>query len=311
MTTPRILVVSPCRDEESHVRSTIASVVSQSLVPACWVIVDDGSTDATPEILEGASREHPFIQVHQRQTRSRRVGAGVVEAFNEGVATVDLAAFDYVCKLDADLELPPSYFEKMVREMDAEPRLGNFSGKVYLRLEDGRLVYERMGDENAIGAAKFYRRSCFEDIEGFAPHAGWDGIDGHMCRLRGWIARSEDREDIRIVHRRLMGSSHKNIWHGRARWGLAKWYMGSAWYYMLFVAGYRMMERPFLLGGLAILYGYIKAWLTRKPRFEYPGFRRHLRIWERACLLRGKSRVTDEFHQSLSSRPKSGDAHPG
>lgn len=300
---PRILIISPCRDEASHVGATIASVANQTLVPACWIIVDDGSTDATPDILANAAKAHPFIRIHQRTSRSRRVGAGVVEAFNEGLATVDVSSFEYLCKLDADLELPPTYLETMVREMEVQPRLGNFSGKVYLRLDDGRLVYERMGDENAIGAAKFYRRTCFQEIEGFAPHAGWDGIDGHMCRLRGWIARSEDRADIRIIHRRLMGSSHKSIWHGRTRWGLAKWYMGSAWYYMLAVGVYRMAERPFIVGGLGILFGYIRAAIMRAPRYYYPGFRSHLRRWELASLIRGKRRVAEEFHERILNAP--------
>lgn len=309
---PRILVVSPCRDEQEHVGATIASIAGQSLPPACWVIVDDGSTDDTPRILEEASREHPFIKVVHKTSKARRVGAGVIEAFCEGLASVELSGFDYVCKLDADLELPADYFKIMVEEMDREPRLGNFSGKVYLRLDDGRLVYERMGDENAIGAAKFYRRACFEEIGGFVAHAGWDGIDGHMCRLKGWIAKSEDREDIRIVHRRLMGSSHKNIWHGRARWGMAKWYMGSSWYYLLAVCAYRMAERPFVVGGLAILYGYFRAALTGTPRYYHPGFRRHLRAWELASLLRGKRRVADEFHARVqqSHRDGSTDVQP-
>jgi hypothetical protein len=206
---------------------------------------------------------------------------------------------NFLCKLDADLELPPRYFQRCFEEFGRDPHLGNFSGKVYLRDPDGSLHLERMGDENAIGAAKLYRADCFADIGGFVRHAGWDGIDGHMCRLRGWVARSADEPDLRIIHRRLMGSSHLSIAHGRRRWGLAKWYMGSSLPYMLAVAAYRLAERPYIRGGLWILQGYLQAMLAKKPRLETPGFRKHLRRYEWASLLRGKSRTADRYHDRI------------
>lgn len=300
----RLLVISPCRDEQGHLEACIASVAAQSLRPDLWVIVDDGSTDRTSGILAEAAARHPFIRVLRRDDRGdRSVGAGVVEAFYAGLESLPpespRQSFEFICKLDADLELPARYFELCVREMRRDPRLGNFSGKVYLRDDDGTLHPERMGDENAIGAAKFYRSACFEDIGGFVRHAGWDGIDGHLCRLKGWIARSADEPDLRIIHRRLMGSSHRSIAHGRRRWGLAKWYMGSSLPYMLAVAAYRMAERPRILGGLWILEGYIRAMLSRTPRLETPGFRAHLRRYEWRSLLRGKARTAEQFHAMI------------
>ena len=185
--------------------------------------------------------------------------------------------------------LPPAYFQTVVAAMRDEPRLGNYSGKEYHRLSSGELILERMGDENAIGAAKFYRVACYNDIGGFARGVGWDGIDGHMCRRMGWIAKSEDREELRIIHRRLMGSSHKGVFHGRARWGRGKWFMGSAWYYMLAVAVYRSVERPYVIGALGLLYGYATAALGRNPRYGDAAFRRVLRTFERDVLFRGRT----------------------
>jgi len=187
--------------------------------------------------------------------------------------------------------------------MKADPYLATCSGKTYIE-DGGTLVYERHGDENSIGAAKFYRMSSFLAIGGFVREVGWDGIDGHMCRLKGWVARSVDEPELRIIHRRLMGSSHVSIAHGRRRWGLAKWYMGSSLPYMLAVAAYRLAERPFILGGLWIMQGYLQAMLARKPRLETPGFRAHLRRYEWASLLRGKSRTARAFHDRLrATRP--------
>lgn len=309
---PTYAIISPCRDEADHIEACIASIAAQTIPPTLWVIVDDGSTDRTPEILAQAAAKHAFIRVVRRENRGQRsVGPGVIEAFYAGLDSITQhfapgtqhSSFDYLCKLDADLELPPTYFQRCIAEMDRDPHLGNFSGKVYLRDPDGSLHYERMGDENAIGAAKFYRTACFNDINGFVRHAGWDGIDGHMCRLRGWVARSIDDPELRIIHRRLMGSSHVSVAHGRRRWGLAKWYMGSSIPYMLAVATYRLAERPYIMGGLWILQGYLQSMLARKPRLETPGFRAHLRRYEWRSLLRGKSRTADAYHARIRQNP--------
>ncbi len=302
------VVITPCRNEEDHIDATIRSITGQTIPPKVWVIVDDGSSDRTPDILRKASAEHPMIQVVRREDRGgRSVGPGVIEAVYAGLETVDLDDFEYLCKFDADLEVDPGYFEGIIRRMEEDPLLGNFSGKVYFRDEDGTLSYERMGDENAIGAAKFYRVACFQEIGGFVRQLSWDGIDGHMCRMNGWIAMSRDLPEFRIIHRRLMGSSHLSVWEGRKRWGRGKWYLGSAWYYVLAVSAYRVFEKPFFIGGLGILFGYGGAAMRRLPRFPDTGFRAHLRRHELRSLLRGKRRAT-EF---LNERIRAEAAEPG
>ncbi|HWA38234.1 MAG TPA: glycosyltransferase [Burkholderiales bacterium] len=294
------LLISPCRDEEEYMRRTLDTVLAQSRLPALWVIVDDGSTDRTPQILAEYAAKHSFIRVVRRDNRGRRaVGPGVIEAFYAGAATVNLDDYDYVCKLDLDLELPPRYFETLIGEMERDPRLANFSGKPYLRTAEGELVSERMGDENAVGMTKFYRVTAFQDIGGFVQQVSWDGIDGHMCRMKGWMARSEDRPELRFVHLRQMGSSQQSLWVGRLRWGFGKYFMGSAFYYVAAVALYRMLERPYVIGGLGILWGYTKAMLSRGPRFEAPGFRRFLRQYELRSLLLGKRRAMALFDRRI------------
>lgn len=293
----RFVLLSPCRNEEQFMRHTLESVVRQSVPPATWVIVDDGSTDRTPQILAEYAARYPFIRVVRRGDRGRRaVGPGVVEAFYAGLAGVQLADYAYLCKLDMDLELPATYFERVIEEMEKDPGLGNFSGKVYLRGADGSLVAERTGDENAIGAAKFYRTACFQAIGGFVREVCWDGIDGHMCRMKGWTARSEDRPELRIVHLRQTGSSEHSLWAGRMRWGFGKYFMGSAPYYVAAVALYRMFEKPYVVGGCGILWGYLRAMLAGAPRFEHREFRRHLRRFELSSLVLGKRRALRRSH---------------
>ena len=293
----KYVLITPCRNEEGYIEATIRTIGEQSVLPAKWVIVDDGSTDATPQILADAAAKFRFIQVVQRNDRGvRSVGPGVIEAFYDGLSYVDLDDYDYLCKLDADLELPPTYFEHLMKQFESDPLLGTKSGKIYMRVGD-ELVHEFHGDENSIGAAKFYRVSCFKDIGGFVREVCWDGIDGHLCRMKGWIASSEDEPETHIIHLRQMGSSYQSIWTGRKRWGRGKWFMGSAWYYVLAASIFRAFERPYIVGGLGIYTGYLKAMFTGVKRFDEPGFRRCLRRFELRSLLVGKSKAVREFDQ--------------
>lgn len=287
-------LITPCRDEAAFLRSTLDTVAAQTIPPALWVIVDDGSTDETPAILDEAARAHAFVHViHRKDRGARAVGPGVVEAFYEGLAHVDLRELDFVCKLDGDLELPPRYFERAMERMDADLYLGNLSGKLFERLRDGRLREERTGDENAVGPAKLYRVECFQEIGGFVREVAWDGIDGHLCRMNGWIAASVDDPEMRIVHLRPMGSSQQNIHVGRRRWGRGKYFMGSAPYYVLASALYRTLQPPWVVGGANLAWGYLRAALEGHPRYANPACRRYLRRFERDQLLFGRRRTLE------------------
>lgn len=296
-----LVLISPCRDEARYCRTTIESVLAQTVRPAQWAIVDDGSTDKTPTILAEYAAEHEWITVVRRKDRGRRaVGPGVVDAFYAGLATIDLDQFDYLCKLDLDVELPARYFETLIERMQAQPRLGTCSGKPYLREpESGRLLSERIGDEMSAGMTKFYRTTCFRDIGGFVREVSWDGIDCHYCRMKGWIAQSWDEPELRFMHLRQMGASHKGIWTGRIRWGRGKRFMGSSPLYALAVSVFRAVERPMLIGGLGILVGYFDAMVRRLPRYQDPEYRAFLRRYEHCSLLFGKRRTMERYHARI------------
>ncbi len=303
MSQTRFVVISPVRNEAGYLQRTIDSIMGQTLRPALWVIVDDGSSDDTPDIASRIASRHEWIRFYARPDRGRRaVGGGVIEAFYDGLSQVNLADYDYLCKLDGDLELPHRYFERVLEHFEAEPRLGTMSGKVYMRLSDGRLVSERIADDMSVGAMKFYRVACFRDIGGFQRVASWDGIDCHLCRMKEWLAYSSDEPDLRVVHLRQMGSSHKGIWTGRKRWGRGKYFMGSHPLYVLAVSVYRMMERPWIVGGLGIAVGYLAAMLRRQPRFDNTEGRKFLRRYELKCLFLGKSHVVARVHDSIRKR---------
>jgi poly-beta-1,6-N-acetyl-D-glucosamine synthase len=292
------LIISPCRNEADYVKKTLNSVIAQSIQPKLWVIVDDGSTDETPAILAEYALNHSFIKIVTRTDRGHRsVGPGVIEAFYAGYDTVDLSAFDFICKLDLDLIMPPNYFEILIQRMQENPRLGNCSGKPYfVDSNSGKLISEGCGDENAIGASKFYRRQCFEQIGGFIRQVMWDGIDGHRCRQLGWIAVSWDEPGLRFTHLRPMGSSQQSIITGRMRHGFGQYFMGTGLIYMLASSVYRMAHPPYVIGGMAMFWGYLSSLLKGLPRFDDEELVKFIRKYQWACLFKGKSKATAELN---------------
>lgn len=300
MARRRYVLISPCRDEAEHMRRTLESVMAQTFPPALWVVVDDGSTDLTPAILESYRARVPYLRVVRRADRGRRnVGPGVIEAFYAGLETVSLEEFDYVCKLDLDLDLPPRYFELLMDRMERDPRLGTSSGKPYfVDPRTGALVAEVCGDEMSVGMTKFYRVACFREIGGFVRQVMWDGIDCHRCRMLGWIAESVDDEGLRFVHLRPMGSSQKGIWTGRVRSGYGQYFMGTAPLYLLASAVFRLPKHPVLVGSIAMLWGYVSSAARGVARYEDAAFRDFLRRYQRACLRHGKQEATRRLNEA-------------
>lgn len=295
----RYVLITPCRDEAAYLRTTIESIAAQTVPPALWVIVDDGSTDETPAILEEAAKKYSYMKIIRREDRGKRaVGPGVIDAFYEGLSHVDLDNYDYLCKLDGDLELPDRYFERLMELCENDPWLGTVSGKLFLRYGD-KLVEERCGDENSVGPSKFYRVECFNDIGGFVRQVSWDGIDGHMCRMKGWVARSINEPDLQIIHLRRMGSSQVSFWTGRLRWGRGKYYMGSSLPYVLAASMYRLFERPFVISGIGIFCGYVQAIVRREQRYNDPAYLAHLRKYEWRALTGGKRRTMRQYHDEV------------
>jgi len=297
-------VITPCRNEAEYLQQTIDTMAVQSVLPTVWIIVDDGSTDETPAILERATKSYPFIRVVHRTDRGKRaVGPGVIEAFYDGLATINLDDYDYICKLDGDLLLPSRYFEILMERMESDSRLGTCSGKpYYLDPKTNRLVSEKCGDEMSVGMTKFYRVDCFRDIGGFVRQVMWDAIDCHTCRMKGWVACSWDESDIRFTHLRPMGSSHKGIFTGRMRHGFGQYFMGTGILYMSASAIYRMSRPPLIMGGLSMWLGYVSAMLKRSPRYEDLEFRRFLHRFQWQMLLHGKGKATDAIHQQIETR---------
>ena len=298
----RYVIVAPSRDEAATMRSTLDSLLAQTVPPSAVVFVDDGSSDATQEILADYLPRMPYLSVVRRVDRGvRKVGPGVVEAFNDGLATIDLSTVEFLCKLDMDLVLPPGYFAGLIAHMDRDPSIATCSGKPYFPdPATGALISEKIADEFSVGMTKFYRVEAWQAIGGFPTSIGWDGIDCHLCRMMGRKAVSFPDPDLQFVHLRPMGSSHRSLWHGRTRHGLGAWVMGTTPLFMLVSVVYRLNKRPFVIGAMGMLWGYLTSWFGGVKRFAPPGYLAFVRGYQLRALVIGRGRAAEAMRQQAA-----------
>jgi biofilm PGA synthesis N-glycosyltransferase PgaC len=248
------IIISAVRDEEKYIQKTIKSVVSQTIKPAAWVIVDDGSKDKTRDIIERHSQQYSWIKVLSLpDTGERRAGSGVIAAFNKGYVILEDLPSDFIVKLDGDLSFDDQYFEKIFSKFRGNPRLGIAAGWVY-DLINRRLRPHIYPKNHVRGCIKTYRRECFRDIGGLIPTLGWDGIDEMKARMNGW--ETESFKDLEVLHYRAMGSVG-GILRGRLRDARGACVMG---YHPLFMLGrcvFKMFfDKPYAIGGFAMLAGF-------------------------------------------------------
>jgi len=284
----KILIVSPVRNEGEYIEKTLESVVSQSVLPFKWIIVNDGSSDRTEELVRSYAERFPWIQLVNKPDRgARAVGPGVVEAFYYGLDMEVLDDYDFVCKMDGDISFGPDYFKNLLEKFEADKSLGAASGKPYI-VVDGKEIPERTNDEMVAGQINFYRTVCFKSIDGFVRQVHWDAIAFHRARMGKWRTKSFDELGLRFIHLRIMGSSDRSLMVGRLRWGKGQYFIGTHPLYLLAIGVYRAFERPFIIGGVLIVFGYLRSWIKRESRYEYPGFRKSLHAWQLERLGIGK-----------------------
>jgi glycosyltransferase involved in cell wall biosynthesis len=285
MALPSYAIVSPVKDEAERLELTLRSVCEQTHRPVRWVIVDDGSSDGTRELAERWARREPWITVvgPDRATGAERARGGrVVRAFERGRALLT-EPHEFVVKLDGDIELPASYFAVVAGAFARDPRAGIVGGHV---LTPGRHGWtpERVGRHTVHGAIKSYRVACLEDFGGLRASMGWDGIDEYGAKARGW--KVIPLPELLVRHHARRGSKQR-WWRARLEEGRGAHYMGYLPTFVLVRSGYRMVvERPPLLGGLALLAGWASASVTGAPLVDDPKARDALRREQRRRLRR-------------------------
>lgn len=279
----RHVVIIPARNEAERISITLASLLAQSEKPDRIVVVDDGSSDVTPELVGALSRADPSVVLLRRADRGKRaMGGAVVEAFNVGYQSCRDETFDYISKFDADLEFPADYCARLLAVLDRQPDVGA-AGGVLLERIGGRTLRLRTPREHVVGALKTIRKPLFDRMGGFLPVSGWDIID--LVKIRSLGYRTTCLDDLEVVHLRQHGTAEGAL-RGRADWGRGAYVIGS---HPLFVLGrglYRMVEPPYVAGGLAFWWGYLRAALGRTAQIEDRALVRALRREQLQRLLR-------------------------
>ncbi|MGB7761586.1 MAG: glycosyltransferase family A protein [Bryobacteraceae bacterium] len=280
----RYVIVTPVRDEEKYIAATVECVIRQSVRPAEWVIVDDGSTDHTGEIIDRYAAEVPWIRAVHRSNRGfRKSGGGVMEAVHDGIDAIQADDWEFIVKLDGDLSFAADYFEKCFEKFRERPRLGIGGGEIYHDV-DGELRLEANPRFHVRGATKIYRKACWDAIGGLWAATGWDTIDEVKANMLGWDTGAFD--DLRLLHHRLTGSAD-GLWRDRVKHGLACYISG---YHPLFVAAScfrRLVQKPYVSGSVGMFLGFLKGYVRRVPRVDDPPLIRYLRSQQlrRLCGL--------------------------
>jgi biofilm PGA synthesis N-glycosyltransferase PgaC len=250
----RYALVTPARNEAQYIDLTLKSMVAQTLPPVKWVIVSDGSTDQTDEIVRGYLADYPWIELLRMPERQQRHFAGKVMAFNAGYDRIKDLDFDIIGNLDGDVSFEPGHFEFLIGKLAEDPQLG-VAGAPF---REGKFQYDyRYSNiENVWGGCQLFRRACFEQIGGYMPLKG-GGID-HVAvlsaRMRGWETRTFTERVC--VHHRVMGTALNGRVKADVRLGQKDYTMGNHPLWQAFRVIYQMKHRPYVIGGLALAWGY-------------------------------------------------------
>jgi len=283
----RYIIISPVKNEEEYIETTITSMKNQKLQPLKWVIVNDGSTDKTKEIIELHSKDYNRIVLLDRKNVNdkRKRGKGVVEAFYDGFELIKNLDFDFIVKLDGDLKLDTNFFEKIIDRFDNDPKLGIASGVSYIQ-KRGKWVPERASKGFTYGETKVYRKRCFEEIGGIVPSMGWDGIDHIKAVMHGWKAIGFD--DIIFYHLRPQGKGTGRL-KAAYEEGICCYFMGYHPLFFILRSFKIMMFYPFIIGGLAMIFSYLKCTLRKERKINDKDFIKFLRKIQITRILHRRS----------------------
>jgi biofilm PGA synthesis N-glycosyltransferase PgaC len=250
------VLITPARNEEKFIEKTIQSMIRQTALPLRWVIVNDGSTDATASIVRRFLADHPWIELADLPPRKDRNFAGKVYAFNEGMARVCDLEYDLVGNMDADISFEPDHFEFLLRKFRENPRLG-VGGTAYTQENNWDSTRDSFEGENSVhGACQLFRRECFQEIGGYVANraGGIDWIAVTTARMKGWQTRNF--REKRYHHYRTMGTAQRSPMGAMYDYGKKDYFLGGSPLWELFRGAYQMTKKPLFVGGVALLCGY-------------------------------------------------------
>jgi poly-beta-1,6-N-acetyl-D-glucosamine synthase len=260
----KYIMISPVRNEEKNILMTIKAVCSQTIRPIKWIIVDDGSSDRTPEIVEEHAEEMNWISLMRLPDRGYYdlVGGGEIKAFYKGYEQIKGQEFDFLVKLDGDISFSATYFEDIFKEFSENPRLGIAGGTVFYQ-EGEKLIPEKGYRYHVRGAARAYRRQCWSDIGGVLDSLSWDAVDVYKARMLGWETMSF--ENIQMIH-------HVKTWtkggliRGMMRSGRLNYLMGMHPLFLFAKVVRLCFIRPYMVRGLIMALGFIRSYILCEKR---------------------------------------------
>jgi poly-beta-1,6-N-acetyl-D-glucosamine synthase len=277
------VLITPSRNEAHLIEETLRSVVAQTVLPLKWVIVNDGSTDATGEIAAKYAAKYEWIEVVNRPARKERHFAGKVEAFNAGQERVKHLSYEIIGNLDADVSLDPDHFEFLLCRFSQDERLG-VAGTVFREpsgYNSGTDSFE--GQTYVSGQCQIFRRQCFEEIGGYVPSkaGGIDWMAVTTARMVGWRTRSFREKTF--LHHRPLGTAERGPIASAFAYGKKDYILGGHPLWQVFRCTYRMAKPPYVMGGVALFAGYANGFLSRAER---PVSRELMRFHRREQMLK-------------------------
>jgi glycosyltransferase involved in cell wall biosynthesis len=273
--TTRYVLITPARNEAAFIELTLKSMTAQTVKPLKWVIVSDGSTDGTDEIVTRYAAANDWIELLRMPERKERHFAGKVHAFNAGYAQVKGIDYDFIGSMDADLSFEPDYFEFLLGKFDGQKSLG----LVGTPFKENEVSYDYrfVSIEHVSGACQLFRRQCFDAVGGYTPvrGGGIDLIAVITARMKGWQTRTFPERIL--THHRPQSSAKYNPFMSRFKDGEKDYVLGGHPLWEIFRCAYQISRKPFVIGGGALLAGYISAFIRRKPKSVSPELQRFRR----------------------------------
>lgn len=284
----RYVLITPARNEEAFLAKTIESVIHQTVLPLKWVIVDDGSTDSTAQIVRRYLAQHPWIELVQMPQRRDRSFAAKVGAFNAGYERVKGLRWEIIGNLDGDISFDPDHFEFLTGKFAADATLG-VSGTVFREEGYSSEKDSFEGRNHVAGGCQLFRRQCWEQIGGYIPHraGGIDWMAVTTARMMGW--KTESFRERWVFHYRRLGTAERGVLSSLFSYGEKDYCFGGHPVWELFRVLYRVTKQPFIIGGLALGLGYCWAFLRRVPRpisGELMGFHRKEQMTKLRAILK-------------------------